>query len=104
RESASKPQGESPRQIRPAYLPPDTTAGTPALGTSRSEGVPQSISEHSGMRSTSAGGQTAGTLGPSKPTKFRNRKLFMALGLLLGFTGAHNFYAGYWGTALLQIL
>ena len=34
----------------------------------------------------------------------RNRKLFIALGVLLGFTGAHNFYAGYWGTGLVQLL
>lgn len=32
----------------------------------------------------------------------RSRKLFVAAGLLLGFLGVHNFYAGYRGTALVQ--
>ena len=38
--------------------------------------------------------------------KFRPKKMkwFAALGLALGFVGAHNFYAGYWGTALVQVL
>jgi TM2 domain-containing membrane protein YozV len=45
----------------------------------------------------------------SKPvanSKFRPKKMkwFAALGLALGFTGAHNFYAGYWGTAIAQLL
>ena len=40
------------------------------------------------------------------PARFRPRsyRLFAALGLLLGFTGAHNFYAGYWGTAVAQVI
>jgi TM2 domain-containing membrane protein YozV len=45
----------------------------------------------------------------SKPvtnSKFRPKKMnfFAVLGLTLGFAGAHNFYAGYWGTALAQVL
>src|SRR6266566_2688453 len=33
------------------------------------------------------------------PRPRRSIKLFVLLGALLGFTGAHNFYAGYRGTA-----
>lgn len=45
----------------------------------------------------------------SKPvtnSKFRPKKMkwFAVLGLTLGFAGAHNFYAGYWGTAIAQLL
>lgn len=40
--------------------------------------------------------------GPTAPG--RNLKLFILLGALFGYTGAHNFYAGYWGTALVQVL
>jgi hypothetical protein len=31
-------------------------------------------------------------------------KVFIAAGFLLGFLGAHNFYAGYRGTAIAQLL
>ncbi len=31
-------------------------------------------------------------------------KVFVAAGFLLGFLGAHNFYAGYRGTAVVQLL
>ena len=34
----------------------------------------------------------------------KSMKLFCFLGLTLGFAGAHNFYAGYWGTAIAQVL
>ena len=34
----------------------------------------------------------------------KSLKIFVALGLLLGFGGAHNFYAGYRGTALVQLV
>jgi hypothetical protein len=34
----------------------------------------------------------------------KSMRLFAALGLCLGFTGAHNFYAGYRGTAAAQLL
>jgi len=30
--------------------------------------------------------------------------VFIISGLLLGFLGIHNFYAGYWGTAVIQLL
>jgi hypothetical protein len=33
----------------------------------------------------------------------RSLKLFLTLGFLAGFTGAHNFYAGYWGMGLVQL-
>jgi hypothetical protein len=33
----------------------------------------------------------------------KSLKLFLLLGLFLGFSGAHNFYAGYWGMALIQL-
>jgi hypothetical protein len=54
-----------------------------------------------------AGSVGAVPLGPGQRNpagKGRNRKLFIALGALLGFTGAHNFYAGYWGTGLVQAI
>ena len=38
----------------------------------------------------------------SPPAK--SLKLFVALGAVLGFTGAHNFYAGYRGTAVAQLV
>ena len=34
----------------------------------------------------------------------KSLKVFVGLGLVLGFGGAHNFYAGYRGTALLQLV
>jgi hypothetical protein len=34
----------------------------------------------------------------------RRLKVFVAAGFLLGFLGAHNFYAGYRGTAIAQLL
>lgn len=39
--------------------------------------------------------------GPAERPK--SMKIFLILGLLLGFAGAHNFYAGYWGMALVQL-
>ena len=33
----------------------------------------------------------------------KSLKWFVALGALLGFSGAHNFYAGYRGTAIAQL-
>ena len=44
------------------------------------------------------------SLPPAAATAGKNLKLFILLGLLFGYTGAHNFYAGYWGTALVQVL
>lgn len=43
---------------------------------------------------------------PVKNSKFRPKRMkwFAVLGLALGFAGAHNFYAGYWGTAIAQLL
>lgn len=43
---------------------------------------------------------------PIATSKFRPKKMkwFAALGFTLGFVGAHNFYAGYWGTAVAQLL
>jgi len=41
------------------------------------------------------------TLARFRPKRYR---IFAALGLGLGFAGAHNFYAGYWGTAVAQLL
>lgn len=38
------------------------------------------------------------------PRSRRSIKLFVLLGALLGFTGAHNFYAGYRGTAIAQLV
>lgn len=43
----------------------------------------------------------SGTQARFHPKSYR---LFAGLGLALGFTGAHNFYAGYWGTAVAQII
>lgn len=39
-------------------------------------------------------------------SKFSPKKMkwFAVLGLAFGFVGAHNFYAGYWGTALAQLV
>jgi hypothetical protein len=37
------------------------------------------------------------------PRPARSIKWFVLLGALLGFTGAHNFYAGYRGTAIAQL-
>ena len=34
----------------------------------------------------------------------KSMKLFSVLGFTLGFAGAHNFYASYWGTAIAQLL
>jgi TM2 domain-containing membrane protein YozV len=34
----------------------------------------------------------------------KSLKLFVALGLVFGFVGGHNFYAGYRGTAVAQLL
>jgi hypothetical protein len=34
----------------------------------------------------------------------RSMRCFNVLGLTLGFLGAHNLYAGYWGTAVAQVL
>ncbi len=45
--------------------------------------------------------------GPSPaPPRIRTKRLgvFLAAGFLLGFVGAHNFYAGYRGTAAAQLL
>jgi TM2 domain-containing membrane protein YozV len=41
----------------------------------------------------------------SKPTHIPNRWIFVALGILFGFIGAHDFYAHYWirGAILLAI-
>jgi hypothetical protein len=47
------------------------------------------------------------TQGPSfspSHVQGRSHRLFVFLGVLFGFTGAHNFYAGYWGTGLAQAL
>ncbi len=38
---------------------------------------------------------------PGRPKRL---KVFIAAGFLLGFLGAHNFYAGYRGTAIAQLL
>ena len=38
------------------------------------------------------------------PRPIRSIKLFVLLGALVGFTGAHNFYAGYRGTAIAQLV
>ncbi len=38
------------------------------------------------------------------PRPIRSIKLFVLLGALLGFLGAHNFYAGYRGTAVAQLV
>lgn len=42
--------------------------------------------------------------GDSRGRRPRSTKLFVLLGAVLGFTGAHNFYAGYWGTAIAQFV
>lgn len=47
---------------------------------------------------------TVGIAVPEARFRPRSMKLFAALGLFLGFTGAHNFYAGYRGTAVAQLL
>jgi TM2 domain-containing membrane protein YozV len=56
-------------------------------------------------RPFAAAAPVARPITPAPPSgKARNRKLFVALGAVLGFTGAHNFYAGYWGTGLFQAI
>ena len=69
-----------PGASRVVLPPPAATTRPP--GTARA--IPQSAGQVNG------------------PGKARNRKLFIGLGALLGFTGAHNFYAGYWGTGIVQ--
>jgi TM2 domain-containing membrane protein YozV len=59
---------------------------------------------HLPLSSIPAGGNVVATVPQPKAIKGRNRKVFVVLGLLIGFTGAHNFYAGYWGTAVVQII
>jgi hypothetical protein len=46
----------------------------------------------------------AANIRPPPVPRLRSQKLFLCLGALLGFTGAHNFYAGYWGTGMVQLL
>jgi hypothetical protein len=54
--------------------------------------------------SAAAPNSAPANLQPSPIPRFRSLKLFIVLGVLLGYTGAHNFYAGYWGTAIVQLL
>lgn len=43
---------------------------------------------------------------PAAQGRFRPKSLkrFIGLGMCFGFVGAHNFYAGYWVTALVQLV
>ena len=43
-------------------------------------------------------------LGDAPLRMAKNRGVFILLGLFLGFFGAHNFYAGYLGRGLAQLL
>jgi hypothetical protein len=61
-----------------------------------------------GSAPAQATGSAPGTVTPAvgAPARFRPKRfpVFAALGLALGFVGAHNLYAGYWGTAIAQLL
>jgi TM2 domain-containing membrane protein YozV len=41
---------------------------------------------------------------PAAGPPAKSLRLFVALGAVVGFTGAHNFYAGYRGTAIAQLV
>ncbi|HEY9174125.1 MAG TPA: TM2 domain-containing protein [Verrucomicrobiae bacterium] len=93
------------RERAAAAPPPAPTgdAGPPAVQPQRVH-VGPATSAATTPASESASEPINDTPPPAAGPAAKSLKLFVALGALLGFTGAHNFYAGYRGTAIAQLV
>jgi len=96
------------RPAPPPPLPGQPTSAEPmrlAVGNPGSGtlfGVPVSSPDRSIFYTTAPRSVAETPEGPELIPK--NRMTFITLGVLLGFVGAHNYYAGYKGKALAQML
>ena len=118
-ESASTPTKapQKPSSPQPAAGPSPVIAGAPGVLPPKATPVPLSgpAAATTGSQSPSASGavfpRSAVPPAPAEPqsvptsgTRPRRRLVYALLGVFLGFTGLHNFYARNWLTGLLQLL
>ena len=78
RDEPTKPEDHSPRLV------PKPVSGLPPSGTDATSAPPASQPP------------------PHRHGRSKRRSVFVICGFVLGFLGVHNFYAGYWGTAVIQ--
>jgi hypothetical protein len=106
-EAATMPQERSIEYAVRTPAPPPPRLGQPSEPESRSEAVPfTGTSLLFGSPAEKVAPQQTGQAEPVWAVEgdSKKRMTFITLGILMGFLGVHNFYAGYRGKGLAQLL